>query len=326
MTPVTTERGPRPTTAGTVRSGGRTPRRTVDPRTPKRTARRVERRWAMLFATPYLAHLALLTAWPLLALAYLGFTDYDTVSSPRWTGLDNYARLLGDEAFWTSMLNTGYFALIFVPLQTVVALALAVGLNQKLRGIPLLRGAYFVPVVSSWVVMAYVADAVFNPRLGSANTVLDWFGIDPQNWLDSPVLVIPTLALIAVWKGAGYMMVLFLAALQAIPEERYEAARVDGAGAWGRFRHITVPGVSGTTFLVLVLSTITTLQAFEQVFVMTGGGPGDSSELTVLYMYRQGFEYFQMGYAAAIAWVLFAVILLLTLVQLRLQKRWVHYA
>ncbi|MBC9715142.1 sugar ABC transporter permease [Streptomyces sp. TRM66268-LWL] len=292
----------------------------------KRTARRVERRWALLFATPYLAHLVLLTAWPVLALAYLGFTDYDTVSSPRWTGLDNYTRLLRDEAFWTSLLNTGYFALIFVPLQTVLALALAVGLNQKLRAMPLLRGAYFVPVVSSWVVMAYVADAVFNPRLGSANAVLGWFAIDPLNWLDSPVLVIPTLALIAVWKGAGYMMVLFLAALQAIPQERYEAARVDGAGAWGRFRHITVPGVSGTTFLVLVLSTITTLQAFEQVFVMTGGGPGDASELTVLYMYRQGFEYFHMGYAAAIAWVLFAVILLLTLVQLRLQKRWVHYA
>ncbi|WP_199547092.1 carbohydrate ABC transporter permease [Streptomyces sp. N35] len=312
--------------AGAPRKTLRTPRRAPRPDRAARSARRVERRWAMLFATPYLAHLVLLTAWPVLALAYLGFTDYDTVSSPRWTGLDNYSRLLGDEAFWTSLLNTGYFALIFVPLQTVVALALAVALNQKLRFMPLLRGAYFVPVVSSWVVMAYVADAVFNPRLGSANAVLDWFGIDPLTWLDSPVLVIPTLALIAVWKGAGYMMVLFLAALQAIPQERYEAARVDGAGAWGRFRHITVPGVSGTTFLVLVLSTITTLQAFEQVFVMTGGGPGDASELTVLYMYRQGFEYFQMGYAAAIAWVLFAVILVLTLIQLRLQKRWVHYA
>ncbi|MER7170233.1 carbohydrate ABC transporter permease [Streptomyces mesophilus] len=312
--------------AGAPRKTLRTPRRAPRSDRPARSARRVERRWAMLFATPYLAHLVLLTAWPVLALAYLGFTDYDTVSSPRWTGLDNYSRLLGDEAFWTSLLNTGYFALIFVPLQTVVALALAVALNQKLRFMPLFRGAYFVPVVSSWVVMAYVADAVFNPRLGSANAVLDWFGIDPLTWLDSPVLVIPTLALIAVWKGAGYMMVLFLAALQAIPQERYEAARVDGAGAWGRFRHITVPGVSGTTFLVLVLSTITTLQAFEQVFVMTGGGPGDASELTVLYMYRQGFEYFQMGYAAAIAWVLFAVILVLTLIQLRLQKRWVHYA
>lgn len=288
--------------------------------------RRADSWWATLFATPYLAHLVLLTAWPVLALAYLSFTDYDTVSSPNWIGLDNYARLLRDETFWTSLLNTGYFAIIFVPLQTILALGLAVALNQKLRFIPVIRGAYFVPVVSSWVVIAYVADAVFNQRNGLANTGLGVLGIDPQDWLSSPVLVIPTLALVAVWKGVGYMMVLFLAALQAIPRGLYEAAEVDGASAWRRFRHITVPGVSGTTFLVLVLSTITTLQAFEQVFVMTNGEPGGASELTVLYMYRQGFQYFQLGYAAAIAWVLFAVILILTLIQLRLQKRWVHYA
>jgi multiple sugar transport system permease protein len=208
----------------------------------------------------------------------------------------------------------------------VLALVLAVGLNQKLRFMPFIRGAYFVPVVSSWVVIAYVADAVLNPRTGSANTVLGWFGIDPQTWLHDSRLVIPTLAGIAVWKGVGYMMVLFLGALQAIPQEQYDAAAIDGAGGWSRFRHITVPWVSGTTVLVLVLSTITTLQAFEQVWVLTGGGPGGASELTVLYMYRQGFEYFQMGYAAAIAWVLFAVILTLTLIQLRLQKKWVHYA
>lgn len=285
-----------------------------------------DRLWAVLFASPYLAHLILLTAWPVLALAYLSFTDYDTVSDPKWVGLANYTRLLGDEAFWSSLGNTGVFALLYVPAQTVLALVLAVALNQKIRFIPLLRGAYFVPVVSSWVVIAYVADSVFNPRTGSANTVLGWFGIDPQAWLNSPALVIPTLAAVAVWKGVGYMMVLFLAALQAIPQERYEAAMVDGGNAWHRFRHITVPGVSGTTFLVLVLSTITTLQAFEQVYVMTDGGPSGASELTVLYMYRQGFQFFQLGYAAAIAWVLFAIILLFTLVQMRLQRRWVHYA
>ncbi len=292
----------------------------------RRSARRADTRWAALFATPYLAHLVLLTAWPVLALAYLSFTDYDTMSRPEWVGLDNYTRLLGDETFWTSLLNTGYFALIFVPVQTALALGLAVALNQRLRFMALLRGAYFVPVVSSWVVVAYVADAVFNPRTGLANVGLAWLGVDPQAWLSSPELVIPTLAIVAVWKGVGYMTVLFLAALQAIPQELYEAAETDGASGWRRFRHITVPGVSGTTFLVLVLSTITTLQAFEQVFTMTNGEPGGASEVTVLYMYRQGFQYFQMGYAAAVAWVLFAVILVLTLIQMRLQKRWVHYA
>lgn len=285
-----------------------------------------QRAWATLFAFPYLAHLAVLTAWPVLALAYLSFTDYDTVSAPSWVGLENFQRLLGDELFWETLLNTGYFAVLYVPAQTVLALLLAVALNQRLRWISFLRGAYFVPVISSWVVVAYVADAVFNPQFGMANTMLGWSGLPEQVWLQSPALVIPTLALVAVWKGAGYMMVLFLAGLQNIPEERYEAAEIDGASAWQRLRHITLPGVSATTFLVLVLSTITTLQAFEQVFVMTNGGPNQASELTVLFMYRQGFEFFHMGYAAAVAWVLFALIMVLTLVQLRLQRRWVHYA
>jgi multiple sugar transport system permease protein len=287
---------------------------------------RSERRWATLFASPYLIHLVLLMAWPLIALAYLSFTQYDTLSAPRWVGLDNYSRLFGDGAFWRSLGNTGVFAIIFVPLQTALALLLAVALNQRLRFIPLLRGAYFVPVVSSWVVIAYVADSVFNPRTGLANTALAWVGIDPQTWLNDPALVIPTLAVVAVWKGVGYMMVLFLAALQAIPKDLYDAAEVDGAGAWHRFRNITMPGVSGTTFLVLVMSTISTLQAFDQVFVMTDGGPNGASEVTVLYMFRQGFQFFQMGYAAAIAWVLFAIILVLTLFQMWLQKKWVHYA
>lgn len=285
-----------------------------------------QRAWATLFASPYLAHLLVLTLWPVLALAYLSFTDYSTIGTPNWTGLDNFRRLAADEQFWKTLLNTVYFAALFVPAQTVLALLLAVALNQRLRWMALLRGAYFVPVISSWVVVAYVADAVFNPTFGLANRLLDWVGLPEQVWLQSPVLVIPTLALVAVWKGVGYMMVLFLAGLQNIPEERYEAAKIDGASAWQRLRYVTLPGVSGTTFLVLVLSTITTLQAFEQVFVMTNGGPNQASELTVLYMYRQGFEFFQMGYAAAIAWVLFAFIFLLTLLQLWLQRRWVHYA
>ncbi|MCW3814374.1 sugar ABC transporter permease [Micromonospora sp. DR5-3] len=292
-----------------------------------------QRAWATVFAFPYLAHLVVLTAWPVLALAYFSLTDYDTLSSPRWVGLDNFRRLFGDEAFWRSLLNTAYFAVLFVPTQTILALLLAVALNQRLRWISWLRSAYFVPVVSSWVVVGYVADAVFNPQFGMANTVLGWLGLPPATWLQSPVLVIPTLALVAVWKGVGYMMVLFLAGLQNIPEELYEAAKIDGASAWQRFRRVTLPGISGTTFLVLVLSTITTLQAFEQVYVMTGpmrgqpaGQPNGASEMTVLFMYQQGFEFFNMGYASAVAWVLFALIFILTMVQLRLQKKWVHYA
>ncbi|NEE02739.1 carbohydrate ABC transporter permease [Phytoactinopolyspora halotolerans] len=292
----------------------------------RRSRRRKDRAWGVLFASPYLAHLLLLMLWPLGASLYFAFTTYDLVNPPEWTGFENFTRLLSDNNFWRTLGNTAYFAVLFVPAQTILALLLAVALNQKIKGIALFRTAFFVPVVSSWVVVAYVADSMLNPRSGIANTLLDWVGLPTQDWLQSPALVIPTLAGVAVWKGVGYMMLLFLAGLQAIPEERYEAAKVDGASALQRLRHITMPGVSGTTFLVLVLTLITTLQAFEQVFVMTDGGPNGASELTVLYMYRQGFEYFQMGYASAIAWVLFLLILVLTIVQLRLQRKWVHYA
>ncbi|GLX02391.1 sugar ABC transporter permease [Microtetraspora sp. NBRC 16547] len=305
---------------------GRAGKVAAERRPPARKRHAGERVWAVAFASPYLLHLVALAAWPLLASLFFSMTDYDLVSSPKFVGFDNFARMFNDGLFWRTLGNTAYFAVLFVPTQTVLALALAIALNQRLRGMALFRAAYFVPVVSSWVVVAYVADAVFNPQTGIANQVLDFFGLPAENWLQDPALVIPTLAAVAVWKGVGYMMVLFLAGLQAIPEERYEAAKIDGASAWNRFRYITLPGVSGTTFLVLVLTSIETLQSFEQVFVMTDGGPHGASELTVLHLYRQGFQFFQMGYASAIAWVLFVLVLALTMVQFRLQRRWVHYA
>ncbi|GAA5037791.1 multiple sugar transport system permease protein [Thermocatellispora tengchongensis] len=298
----------------------------VAPPAPLRGRRTGERAWALAFASPYLLHLVALTAWPVLASLYFSLTEYNLITSPRFVGLDNFARLFADEVFWRTLGNTAYFAVLFVPAQTILALLLAIALNQRLRAMALFRAAYFVPVVSSWVVVAYVADAVFNPQFGIANQVLGWLGLPAQDWLQDPALVIPTLAAVAVWKGVGYMMVLFLAGLQAIPEDRYEAAKIDGASAWNRFRYITLPGVSGTTFLVLVLTSITTLQSFEQVFVMTNGEPHGASEVTVLYLYRHGFQFFQMGYASAVAWVLFVLVLALTLVQFRLQRRWVHYA
>ncbi|MFD5226564.1 carbohydrate ABC transporter permease [Microbacterium sp. NPDC058342] len=292
---------------------------------PRRRSRR-GMGWGLLFASPYLLHLIALTAWPLLASLAFAFTSYDMVNAPRWVGVDNFVRLANDPMFWRTLGNTAYFAVLFVPLQTGLALLLAIALNQKLKGMALLRGAYFVPVISSWVVVAFVADAIFNARFGVANQLLQWLGLPRQDWLQDPNLVIPVLVSVAVWKGVGYMAVLFLAGLQSIPEEQYEAATLDGANAAQRLRHITLPWISGTTFLVLILTIIQTLQSFDQVFVMTDGGPNGASELSVLYLYRQGFEYFQMGYASAIAWVLLALIMLLTLVQFRLQKKWVHYA
>ncbi|OMF74351.1 carbohydrate ABC transporter permease [Paenibacillus glucanolyticus] len=291
-----------------------------------------EGRWGLLMASPYLLHFIIFVAGPLAASLYFSFSDYDMLNPPEWSGLDNFRRMAGDSMFWRSLWNTLYFAVLFVPLQTFLALVLAVALNQRLKGLKWFRMAHFIPVISSWTVILYVADAVFNPRFGLANTLLAKLGLAGQGWLQDPKLAIPLLVFIAVWKGIGYIMVIYLAGLQSVPGDLYEAAEIDGAGALRKFRFITVPLISPTTFLVVIMSTISTFQAFEQIYVLTGrgdissaGGPNNSSLVMMLYLYREGFTFMRMGYASAIAWVLFMILFLLTLVQLRAQKKWVHY-
>ncbi|SEL74495.1 carbohydrate ABC transporter membrane protein 1, CUT1 family [Paenibacillus sp. cl141a] len=291
-----------------------------------------EGRWGLLMASPYLLHFIIFVAGPLAASLYFSFSDYDMLNPPEWSGLDNFRRMAEDSMFWRSLWNTLYFAVLFVPLQTFLALVLAVALNQRLKGLKWFRMAHFIPVISSWTVILYVADAVFNPRFGLANTLLAKLGLAGQGWLQDPKLAIPLLVFIAVWKGIGYIMVIYLAGLQSVPGDLYEAAEIDGAGALRKFRYITVPLISPTTFLVVIMSTISTFQAFEQIYVLTGrgdissaGGPNNSSLVMMLYLYREGFTFMRMGYASAIAWVLFMILFLLTLIQLRAQKKWVHY-
>lgn len=283
-------------------------------------------------ASPYVLHFIIFVAGPLAASLYFSFSDYDMLNPPEWSGLDNFRRMAEDSMFWRSLWNTLYFAVLFVPLQTFLALVLAVALNQRLKGLKWFRMAHFIPVISSWTVILYVADAVFNPRFGLANTLLAKLGLEGQGWLQDPKLAIPLLVFIAVWKGIGYIMVIYLAGLQSVPGDLYEAAEIDGAGALRKFRYITVPLISPTTFLVVIMSTISTFQAFEQIYVLTGrgdissaGGPNNSSLVMMLYLYREGFTFMRMGYASAIAWVLFMILFLLTLIQLRAQKKWVHY-
>ncbi|MFS0836539.1 carbohydrate ABC transporter permease [Paenibacillus sp. 1P03SA] len=302
--------------------------------TPARKLRPLDQegKWGLLLVSPYLIHFIVFVAGPLIASLYFSFSQYDMMNPPKWTGLDNYGRLLGDELFWKSLWNTLYFAVLFVPAQTILALILAVVLNQKLKGLKLFRMAHFIPVISSWTVILYVSDAIFNPRFGFANSILASLGLDPQRWLQDGKLVIPLLVLIAVWKGIGYIMVIYLAGLQSVPQDLYEAAEIDGAGTLRKFMSITFPLISPTTFLVIILSTISTFQAFEQVYVLTGGGdissaggPNNSSLVLMLYLYREGFTFMRMGYASAIAWVLFMILFTLTLIQMKVQKKWVHY-
>ncbi|MGK5508592.1 carbohydrate ABC transporter permease [Brevibacillus formosus] len=292
-----------------------------------------EGRWGLLLVSPYIVHFVVFVAATFVASLYFSFSDYDILNPPKWVGLANYERLIHDPLFWKALWNTVYFAVLFVPAQTFLALVLAVALNQKLRGLKWYRLAHFLPVISSWTVISFVADAIFNTRFGLANAILLKLDLDPQKWLQDELLVIPILVLVAVWKGVGYIMVIFLAGLQNVPQELYEAADIDGAGAIGKFFRITLPMISGTTFLVLILSTISTFQAFEQIYVMTGGsidaasagGPNNASLLLMVYLYREGFSFLHMGYASAIAWVLFILLFVFTLIQIKLQKRWVHY-
>ncbi|WP_181954883.1 carbohydrate ABC transporter permease [Pseudalkalibacillus caeni] len=299
----------------------------------KRKSLSSEGKWGLLMISPYLIHFIVFIAFTLLASLYFSFSSYDMLNPPEWVGLENYNKLIQDPVFWKSLKNTAYFTILFVPTQTILALILAVALNQSLKGLKFFRIAHFIPVISSWTVVLYVADAIFNPRFGLANDLLLKFGLEPQKWLNDEHLVIPVLVLVAVWKGVGYMMVIFLAGLQNVPEDLYEAAEIEGAGVIQKFRYVTVPLISGTTFLVLVLSTITTFQAFEQIYVMTGnsgditaaGGPNNASMVLMLYLFQQGFAFLKMGYASAIAWILFIILFVITLIQVKLQKKWVHY-
>ncbi|WP_208639635.1 carbohydrate ABC transporter permease [Halobacillus trueperi] len=303
------------------------------PKPPKKKWLTNEGKWGLFMISPYLIQFIVFIAFTLIASLYFSFSRYDMLNAPQWIGLDNYDKLINDPVFWKSLWNTIYFTVLFVPTQTILALILATALNQSLKGLKLYRMAHFIPVISSWTVVLYVADAIFNPRFGLANDLLLKLGMEPQQWLNDETLVIPVLVAVAVWKGIGYMMIIFLAGLQNVPEDLYEAADIEGAGVLQKFRHVTVPLISGTTFLVLVLSTITTFQAFEQIYVMTGnsgditaaGGPNNASMVLMLYLFQQGFAFLKMGYASAIAWVLFLILFAITLVQVKLQNKWVHY-
>jgi multiple sugar transport system permease protein len=210
--------------------------------------------------------------------------------------------------------------------RTALALLLAIALNQQLRGMHVFRAAYFLPTITSAVAAATVWRWIYEPNFGLLNSLLYAIGVEhPPTWISSPAWAMPALILLGIWQGLGFQMVIFLAGLQGIPAHLYEAAAIDGAGWWARFRHITLPLISPTTFFVLIISVIGSYQVFDQAFVLTEGGPGYATTTLVYYIYEYGFQFFKMGYAAAMAWILFAIVFVLTVIQFRIQARWVHY-
>lgn len=290
---------------------------------PTRTFRVLE---PYLYLLPTLIGLALFSAGAVAVSFLMSFTHWDIISSPEWIWLENYIILWQSDLFWEVVWNTVYFILLAVPLSVVASLALALAANTTLKGIVFFRTAYFLPVVSSMIAVALVWSWIYNPEYGLLNYLLDlFFGVRGPAWLDSTSWALPAMVIVTVWKGLGYSMVIFLAGLQNIPQELYHAATIDGAGVWKKFRHITLPMLSPTTFFVLVITLINSFQVFEQTYVLTKGGPANSTLTMSYYIYQNAFQFFQMGKAAALSYVLFAAIFVVTLIQFRIQKRWVFY-
>lgn len=279
-----------------------------------------------LFLAPSLIPLALFTLGPMAASLGLSFLHWDLLRPPRLVGLTNFTNLLGDLEFRAAVGHTFFFIAGYLPLVYVGGLALSLALNQKLRASSFFRATYFLPVVTSWVVVALVWKWLLNPQSGIVNFVLGLIGITGPGWWTDPAWAMPSIILASAWKDLGFVMIILLAGLQAIPEDYYEAAAVDGAGRWARFRHITLPLLSPASFFVLVISLVNSFQVFDQVWVMTGGGPAGATSVVVEQIVQHAFRYSQMGYAAAMSWVLFVAILVITFVQFRLQRRWVNYA
>lgn len=278
------------------------------------------------FLLPSLLPLAAFTLGPTVASLGISFFDWNLLTSPEWLGLDNYARLLTDDQFWAAVGHTVQFLAMYLPLVFVGGLVVAVALNSGVRAVAFLRSLYFLPVVTSWVVVALMWKWLLNPQSGIVNTALGVVGIAGPGWWTEPAWAMPAIVIASAWKDLGFVMVIFLAGLQAIPQDYYEAALVDGAGWWARFRHITLPLLSPASFFVLTISLINGFQVFDQVFVMTGGGPAGSTSVIVEQIYTSAFRYSEMGYAAAMSWVLFLIVMGVTAFQFRFQDRWVHYA
>ncbi len=289
-------------------------------------ARRPQARAAWVFVGPALALIAVFFFLPVLAGLLLALTDFDiyaigSAGNARFVGLRNFRQLLNDQDFWTALRNTLYYVLAGGPLSVLTSLGAALLLNAKLvrlRG--LFRTIYFAPVVTTLVAVAIVWRYLYHPRYGLLNYVLGWVGISPIDWLGNPHWAMPAIILLSVWKNFGYNMLIFIAGLQAISQDLYEAAGIDGAGPWQRFVHVTLPGLAPTFLFVSVTTMIGFFQLFAEPYIMTQGGPLKSTTTLVLLMYQEGFRWWRMGVASTLAVVLLLLTLVGTLLQLRLQR------
>lgn len=314
--------GERPRLGGTRGSRGAVSGR------PSTSAKRLQRRatrTGLLFISPWIVGFAAFTVYPFVASLFFSFTNYSIVSSPKWVGLANYTQLFTSGLFWRSVYNTLFYTALEVPLSTIIAVGAALLLNMRVRGIGIYRTIFFLPSIVPAVAGSILWMWLLNPTFGVANDVLHVVGLPSLGWIDSTTWSKPSLIFMGFWS-IGTPMVIYIAALNGIPKHLYEAATLEGAGPWQRTRHVTLPMISPALLFNGVLGLITSLQFFTQAYVMTNGGPGNSSLFYGLYMYEEAFNYLHMGYASAMAWLLFVVTMLATLALFRVTKRFVFYS
>lgn len=281
---------------------------------------------AYSFILPNFLGFALFTLIPMGFSLVLAFMNWDGANRISFAGIDNFRALLSDPTFRISLFNTFYYVLLTVPLTMVASLGLALLLNQPLVASNFFRTTFFFPYVASLVAVAVVWNMLFHPAAGPVNQFLMWLGVEnPPRWSASVDWAMPTVIMASIWKGMGYYMVIYLAALQGIPAHLYEAAEIDGANAWNRFRYVTLPMLTPATFFVSIMLTIASFKVFDLILIMTNGGPGRATNVLVMHTYNMAFREFRFGYASAVAMVLFFIVLTITIVQFRMEKRWVNY-
>ncbi len=279
---------------------------------------------AWLFISPWVLGFLFFLALPIGLSVYYSFTAFNVFQPPRWIGLANVRVLSTDPLFWKALYNTAYYTFISVPLMMIISLGVALLLNSKLPGMRFFRTIFFLPAVLSGVGVALLWLWIFNPDYGLINLLLGYLGIEGPLWLYAPEWAKPAMIIMSLW-GLGGVMVINLAGLQSVPQELFEAARVDGANGWAQFRYVTLPMLSPTLFFNFITLTIGSFQVFTQAYIMTGGGPVHSTLFYVLYLFQTAFESLRMGYASAMAWILFFVIVGVSLFQLAASRRLVYY-
>src|SRR6185437_7952279 len=292
--------------------------------------RRGDGRVAILFLLPDLIPFLAFTVLGVFATFGLSFSRWDLVTAPSWVGLDNYSNLFSDDLFRKVVRNTFFYTLGVVPISTALALLASLGLNLKLPGSLVLRTAYFAPYITTLAAAALVFQWVYDPRAGLIDSVLYAIGVpNPPEWLNSTFWALPALMIFGIWRQIGFNIVLFLAGLQGVDRNMLEAASVDGAGRWARFRYITLPLISPTTFFVVIISTIGSFQVFDQAYVMTNGRfyPDNATNTVVGYLFQKAFvsSTAELGLSSAVAWLLFLFVFAITMIQFAVQRRWVHY-